>query len=113
MRHLLLLSSLIALGCSSSESVDEGLCGDSAVTGNETCDDGNADDTDVLGNCRTARCGDGYVQDGVEGCDDGNTIDVDAHQRAVSLRPAATAPSAKTSARGARRGAMRRRQRSR
>ena len=75
MRHLLLLSSLIALGCSSSESVDEGLCGDSAVTGNETCDDGNADDTDA---CRTAaatRCGDGYVQDGVEGCDDGNTID--------------------------------------
>lgn len=55
-------------------------CGDSyanAVAG-ETCDDGNADDTDgCLSTCASASCGDGVVQDGQEACDDGNADDTD------------------------------------
>jgi cysteine-rich repeat protein len=54
-------------------------CGDSAVNGPEQCDDGNASNTDAcLTTCRTATCGDNFVQAGVEQCDDGNTIATDA-----------------------------------
>jgi cysteine-rich repeat protein len=54
-------------------------CGDSAVNGPEQCDDGNASNTDAcLTTCRTATCGDNFIQAGVEQCDDGNTIATDA-----------------------------------
>jgi cysteine-rich repeat protein len=54
-----------------------GLCGDGRIEGAEECDDGNAIETDACPSCRTARCGDGLVEDGVEACDDGNAIDGD------------------------------------
>lgn len=64
----------------------ESICGDGVVndvtdpsTGApfEECDDGNEDTTDgcpdgPAGNCQIARCGDGYIFNGVEPCDDGN-----------------------------------------
>jgi cysteine-rich repeat protein len=54
-------------------------CGDGEVTASEACDDGNLIDTDSCrSNCAVARCGDGYVRDGVEQCDDGNANDDDA-----------------------------------
>ena len=38
----------------------------------EACDDGNYDSTDsCLESCRLARCGDGFVHEGVEACDPG------------------------------------------
>jgi len=44
-------------------------CGDGMVTGNEMCDDGNADNTDDCTNaCQPAACGDGFVQK-TEECD--------------------------------------------
>ena len=40
--------------------------------GVEACDDGNYDSTDsCLESCRLARCGDGFVHEGVEACDPG------------------------------------------
>ena len=46
---------------------------DSGEEYGEKCDDGNEDNTDACTNeCEEARCGDGYVWDGVEECDDGN-----------------------------------------
>jgi len=54
-------------------------CGDGVVNNNETCDDGNDDDTDACPtNCKIATCGDGFLQAGVEQCDDGNQSDADA-----------------------------------
>ena len=45
-------------------------CGDSMVTGNEMCDDGNTDNTDDCTNaCQPAACGDGFVQQPSEECD--------------------------------------------
>jgi cysteine-rich repeat protein len=54
-------------------------CGDGELEGNETCDDGNALDSDAcLNNCRLSRCGDGYVRNAMEQCDDGNDINNDS-----------------------------------
>ena len=54
------------------------ICGDGAVTGLETCDEGSANDDRepdaCRSNCRVASCGDGVVDSG-EACDDGNTED--------------------------------------
>ncbi|MDQ2644630.1 MAG: DUF4215 domain-containing protein [Myxococcota bacterium] len=44
----------------------------------EECDDGNQDDGDNCPTtCSLAKCGDGFVQEGVEGCDDANADDSD------------------------------------
>ena len=52
-------------------------CGNGLVEDGEECDDGNAIDTDECpSNCRTARCGDGYVRAGVEACDPGGPSSV-------------------------------------
>ncbi|MFT3772004.1 MAG: DUF4215 domain-containing protein [Minicystis sp.] len=54
-------------------------CGDGVVDPGEECDDGNASNTDTcLTTCRFARCGDGFVWQGVEGCDDANAVNTDA-----------------------------------
>ena len=59
-------------------------CGDGAVQDlYETCDDGNADDTDACARCQAARCGDGFVGPG-EACDPG---------RGPGCTPACTLPS--------------------
>ncbi len=55
------------------------VCGNGIVETGEQCDDGNQDQTDdCLNDCRTASCGDRFVQVGVEDCDDGNQIQTDA-----------------------------------
>ncbi|MDC0721039.1 DUF4215 domain-containing protein [Nannocystis bainbridge] len=48
-------------------------CGDGTVNGDagEECDDQNEVDTDACIACKTATCGDGFVQAGAEECDDG------------------------------------------
>lgn len=61
------------------------VCGDNSVDPPETCDDGNASDTDACVKCQKAACGDGFVQAGVEGCDDGNADTSDA---CVKCQPA-------------------------
>ena len=54
-------------------------CGDGEVNDDETCDDGNLDETDACRNdCTAAECGDGLVHVGVEACDDGNLDNTDA-----------------------------------
>lgn len=56
------------------------VCGDGALAGSETCDDGDGNsDTEAdacRSNCRVAHCGDG-VRDSGESCDDGNVVDGD------------------------------------
>lgn len=54
-------------------------CGDGQVNGNEECDDGNDDNTDMCTNrCRYAVCGDGHTQEIMgEECDDKNQNDGD------------------------------------
>lgn len=56
-------------------------CGDGIVSAGlgETCDDGNADSTDLCtATCEPAACGDGFVQvAAAEICDDGGTSDGD------------------------------------
>jgi cysteine-rich repeat protein len=53
-------------------------CGDGVLQADETCDDGNDDDTDACpSSCSPATCGDGFVQAGAEGCDDGNDDETD------------------------------------
>jgi hypothetical protein len=50
-------------------------CGDGYVNSaaDETCDDSNADDSDMCpSSCQDAVCGDGFVLAGVEPCDDGD-----------------------------------------
>ena len=50
------------------------VCGDGVLNllAGEICDDGNDDNTDdCVDACEAARCGDGFVRDGVETCDDG------------------------------------------
>jgi cysteine-rich repeat protein len=43
------------------------------LEGSEECDDGNKDNDDgCVDMCKTAECGDKFVQAGVEDCDDGN-----------------------------------------
>ena len=67
-------------GCSSTCQVEA--CGNGRVECDETCDDGDGDNSDacpdgVGGTCQSAVCGDGYVWSGQEACDDGNTDDCD------------------------------------
>lgn len=53
-------------------------CGNGIFETGESCDDGNADETDsCLSTCEIASCGDGYTQAGVEVCDDGNSDETD------------------------------------
>jgi cysteine-rich repeat protein len=53
-------------------------CGDGFLDPGETCDDGNADNTDLCTQaCAPPVCGDGFVQLG-EACDDGNLSNLDA-----------------------------------
>jgi cysteine-rich repeat protein len=53
------------------------LCGDGAVTGDETCDDGNTISDDGCSSaCQHEYCGDGEPGP-YEQCDDGNTVDGD------------------------------------
>ncbi len=54
--------------CTSTET-----CGNGFVDTGEACDDGNTIDTDACVACEAARCGDGFVYEGVESCDDGDT----------------------------------------
>ncbi|HSN14662.1 MAG TPA: right-handed parallel beta-helix repeat-containing protein [Anaeromyxobacteraceae bacterium] len=61
------------------EYVPPAVCGDGVVEGAESCDDGNAIDTDACpSTCAPAGCGDGFVLAGVEQCDDANADDTDA-----------------------------------
>ena len=55
------------------------MCGDDLTNdaAGEDCDDGNADSSDACVACKTATCGDGFVQTGVEACDDGDPEDDD------------------------------------
>jgi cysteine-rich repeat protein len=56
------------------------VCGDTFVqpTNMEQCDDGNMSNTDLcVQGCKTAACGDSFVQQGVEQCDDGNMVQTD------------------------------------
>jgi cysteine-rich repeat protein len=53
-------------------------CGDGVVQSDEECDDGNDEDgDDCPSSCNAARCGDGFVHEGVEACDDANADDSD------------------------------------
>lgn len=60
-------------------------CNDGVLDDGEFCDDGNLDPTDACVFCRWARCGDGYVFEGVEACDDGNTDPLDTCRNDCSL----------------------------
>ena len=61
-------------------------CGNSVVEGDEMCDDGNDIDTDACTSaCKSAACGDGFVQAGVEECDDANTSEADGCTNACLL----------------------------
>jgi len=66
----------------------EVVCGDGDITGNEECDEGDANSDIVANACRTscveAACGDG-VRDAGEGCDDGNAVDEDACRNSCRL----------------------------
>src|SRR3989344_5307901 len=54
------------------------ICGNGVVEANEQCDDGNQINTDICTNvCKTAQCGDGFVNTDTEQCDDGNVINGD------------------------------------
>ncbi len=55
--------------------------------GVEECDDGNTDYTDKCIRCKTARCGDGYVQVGVEECDDGNRDNYPCNEKCEKTCP--------------------------
>jgi len=58
--------------------VADGARNDGRVHEGEGCDDGNLSNTDAcLNSLVRARCGDGYVWEGVELCDDGNTDEGD------------------------------------
>ena len=59
-------------------------CGDGVQDSDENCDDGNDVDDDACIECQLARCGDGYLRQGLldsmpayEHCDDGNDSDED------------------------------------
>lgn len=72
---------LLTLACGRTALVPPGVvrvdtCGDGVVNVGESCDDGNADDTDgCLTSCDFARCGDGVVWAGRELCDPGDSPD--------------------------------------
>jgi cysteine-rich repeat protein len=67
-------------GCDSNCTVSR--CGNGVVSIDENgeperCDDGNEVNTDACVACELARCGDGFVQNGLEACDDGNLNNAD------------------------------------
>lgn len=78
-----LLALIILTGCGRTALVPPGIvrvevCGDGVVNTGESCDDGNADDTDAcLTSCDDARCGDGVIWQNRELCDPG-PLSVDA-----------------------------------
>jgi cysteine-rich repeat protein len=62
-------------------------CGDGAAQGDETCDDGNADEGDgCTTTCAGAVCGNGTM-DGAEGCDDADLSDGDGCSGTCSVEP--------------------------
>jgi len=64
---------------------DNGFCGDGTPAGTEECDDGNDSNDDAcVEGCKTAYCGDGFVNAGVEDCDDGNDVDDDSCSNACT-----------------------------
>jgi len=59
--------------------VNNVVCGDGEVEGDETCDDANADNTDsCLDTCVPFSCGDGWQHAVLEACDDANADNTDA-----------------------------------
>lgn len=50
-------------------------CGNGIKEGDEECDDGNDINTDECIGCRSAYCGDGFINGGVEKCELGQEID--------------------------------------
>ncbi|MBA3546772.1 MAG: DUF4215 domain-containing protein [Nannocystis sp.] len=59
--------------------VDNIVCGDGEVEGDELCDDGNLDNTDsCLDTCMPFSCGDGWHHAVLEQCDDANPDNTDA-----------------------------------
>jgi cysteine-rich repeat protein len=70
--------------------VDEPVCGDGEVEGDEACDDGNTADGDgCSATCEIGpapACGDGNV-DFDEECDDGNTTDGDGCSASCACEP--------------------------
>lgn len=65
--------------CTSTET-----CGNGFVDAGEACDDGNMIDTDACVTCEAARCGDGFVHEGVESCDDGDTQNGSGNNQCLS-----------------------------
>ena len=78
-----LLSFVGVVGCPSEPTME--VCGNGVVGSIEECDDGDNDVLDACtGDCKRARCGDGFVRqdlldddDDHEECDDRNTVDTD------------------------------------
>ncbi|MBN1944377.1 MAG: DUF4215 domain-containing protein [Bradymonadales bacterium] len=67
---------LLLAGCG--EEDQEPACGNGVLETGEECDDGNQGFGDYcLPTCMLARCGDGFLLQGVEQCDDGNDADDD------------------------------------
>jgi cysteine-rich repeat protein len=67
------------------------VCGDGAIAGGETCDDGNTSDGDGCDhNCQPTGCGNGVITTG-ETCDDANTADGDCCSSTCQLDAAGTA----------------------
>jgi cysteine-rich repeat protein len=76
-------------------------CGDGIVNLGEECDDGNAVNTDAcLDTCKSATCGDGFVQEGVEECDDGNVVDADGCSATCKTEAAQASETPQSSAGG-------------
>lgn len=60
----------LELDTSSSSGAPDPFCGDNMVDPGEECDDGNTDNTDAcIEGCKSAFCGDGFLQAGIEECD--------------------------------------------
>jgi cysteine-rich repeat protein len=66
-------AALVVAGCGDGGGgLDLDDCGNGTIDSGEECDDGNLSDVDdCLSTCQTARCGDGFVNDGVEACEIG------------------------------------------
>lgn len=68
-------------------------CGDGKPQAGEDCDDGNTEDSDdCLHDCRSARCGDGFVQRGIETCDPNEAAPNETCTATCSLRAVELAP---------------------
>ena len=81
---LLIVSGLVVASCGGPASTGpQARCGDTRISGDEECDDGNTVDDDACTNaCLNAACGDGILRldlsegmAGYEACDDGNRVD--------------------------------------